>query len=154
MHIYGAGTVALILATMTPHTTEMASLTGRYKITSGGAGSVEIGPALGGSFQEVRVVFTDVPHELRYLVSTAAVRGVHPVWRFEEDPAPAVRNEGTARFEAGELIFEFPHKTDNPSQVFRERWNLAASGQLDFVLEASSEGKTLRRVGGFSAARQ
>ena len=134
--------------------TEMASLTGRYKITSGGSGTVEIGPALGGSFHEVRVVFTDVPHELRYLVATTSVSGTHPVWRFEEDPAPAVRNEGTARFEGGELIAEFPHKTDNPSQVFRERWKVAASGELTFVLEASSEGKKLRRVGGFTAARQ
>jgi hypothetical protein len=72
-----------------------------------------------------------------------------------EDPAPAIRNEGSARFEAGALIAEFPHKTDNPLQVFREHWRVvAASGQLDYVLEASSVGKSLRRVGGFTAARQ
>jgi hypothetical protein len=148
--------VALSLASATPpQPTGMASLVGLYKITSGGTGTVEIRPALGGSFHEVRVLFTDVPHELRYLVATAAVSGTHSVWRFEEDPAPAVKNEGTARFEGGELIAVFPHKADNPSQIFREHWRVAAaSGQLDYVLEASSEGKKLRRVGGFTAARQ
>src|SRR5687767_101234 len=156
MHIFGMWTTAaLILAAATsPQPREMASLSGRYKITSGGAGTVEIGPALGGSFHEVRVLFTDVPHELRYLVASEAVRGIHPVWRFEEEPSPAVRNEGTARFEGGEFIAEFPHKTDSPAYIFRERWKVAASGQLDFVLEASSEGKKLRRVGSFTAARQ
>ena len=148
--------VALTLATMTsPPPTEMASLVGLYKITSGGTGTVEIRPALGGSFHEMRVQFTDVAHELRYLVRTAAVGGIHSVWRFEEDPSPAVKNEGAARFEGGDLIAVFPHLTDNPSQVFREHWKVAAAtGQLEYVLEASSEGKKLRRVGGFTAARQ
>jgi hypothetical protein len=146
--------VAFVLAAATAQPQAITSMAGRYTITAGAVGTVEIAPALGGSFQEVRVVFTDVPHELRYLVATEEVGGSHSIWRFEGDPAPAVQKEGTARFEGGELIAEFPHTTRNPAQVFRERWKVSAAGQLEFVLEAGSVGKATRRIGSFTASRQ
>ena len=151
--IWVAAGLALVSAPA-PEARGLAALVGRYKITAGASGTVEIGPALGGSFYELRVVFTDVPHELRYLIATAEAGGARPVWRFEAEPAPAVRNEGIVRFEGNELIAEFPHKAAGSARVLRERWKVNATGELDFALETISGGAVVRRVGNFTASRQ
>jgi hypothetical protein len=147
--------VAVAALTPTPPAPEgLAALSGRYTITKGATGSVEIGSVLGGAYYEVRVVFTHGPHELRYLIAAADQAGTRPVWRFEAEPAPAVRNEGTATFVGGELVAEFAHKSDGDERVFRERWKLNWAAGLDFALETTSPGGVVRRVGSFTASRQ
>jgi hypothetical protein len=76
---------------------------------------VRIAPALGGTYAEWRVNFGSPAHELRLMVGVQKADGSYPVWRFEQEqePAPAVGQEGIARFDADELVAEFPASGSN-----------------------------------------
>jgi hypothetical protein len=92
-------------------------------------------------------------HELRMLVGPRRGDGTFPVWRFEQEPAPAVANEGTGRLEGQAFVADFPDSNGNSGKFIRERWTLAGAG-IRFDLEAAGEGSGPVRVGGFMAVRQ
>jgi hypothetical protein len=122
---------------------------GQYAV-SGIAGTVRVAGVLGGSFTEWSV--NEPPHEVRMIVGLRKDDGTFPVWRFEQDPAPNVANEGTARLEGQTLIADF-HSSSQPEKLLRERWTLGPKGSLRFDLEAA-QGGTPQRVGGFTATRE
>ena len=132
----------------------LAVFAGRYGIRDGAAGVVEIAPALGGSFLEWTVKFEEPKHELRYIVGSVDASGRCPIWRFESDPAPLVKHEGSGRFAGGELLAEFPHVNPADARILRERWTLRSEGLLEFKLETSSPSKGVLNVGSFKASRQ
>ena len=126
---------------------------GNYEIMGGLPGTVRILDALGGSYTEWAATFGRPSHEVRMLVGARNGDGTFRVWRFEQEPAPNVSNEGTARLVGQEFIADFTANTGPQGKMIRERWRLTTSG-LEFVLEASGQGEPPRRVGGFTAVRQ
>jgi hypothetical protein len=124
---------------------------GQYAV-SGIAGSVRVADALGGSYTEWAVNVGQPPHEVRMMVGPRRGDGTFPVWRFEQDPAPNVANEGSARLEDQTLIADF-YSSSQPQKLLRERWTLGSNGSLRFDLEAA-QGGAPQRVGGFTANRQ
>jgi hypothetical protein len=126
---------------------------GNYQITRGPSGTVRIMDALGGSYTEWAASFGQPSHEIRMLVGARNADGTFRAWRFEQEPAPAVSNEGTARLVGQELIADFTATTGPQGKMIRERWRLTSNG-LEFDLEASAQGEPPRRVGGFAAIRQ
>lgn len=127
---------------------------GDYRIVCGPAGTVRVADALGATYTEWSVSIGQPSHELRMLVGAANADGSFPVWRFEQEPAPAVGHEGTARLEGRDFIADFASTSSQPGRILRERWRLMPDGGLEFALEASGQGETPRRVGGFVAVRQ
>ena len=127
---------------------------GRYKIIEGAEGTVEVRPAVGGTYAELQASFDNPSHELRVIVGAARADGTFPVWRFEQKPAPKVPNDGVGRLQNGELVTDFVAAADPDHKLLRERWNLTGDTQLEFTLEAASSGGTPRRVGGFIARRK
>jgi hypothetical protein len=88
------------------------------------------------------------------LIGGRRADGTFPVWRFEQEPAPAVSNEGVARLDGTELVADFvARESDAARHMIRERWNLT-DGNLSFSLEANTQGRVPERVGGFVAVRQ
>ena len=114
---------------------------------------VRISPALGGTYAEWQIHFVEPEHELRMFLGPSNPDGDYPVWRFEQEPAPAVAHEGVARFQAGELVAEFRSPTPGVEKILRERWRLT-DGELEFSLEAGTQGAPLQRTGGFTASRE
>jgi hypothetical protein len=124
---------------------------GQYAV-SGVAGSVRVADVLGGSYTEWSVNVGQPPHEVRMMVGPRKDDGTFPVWRFEQDPAPNVANEGIARLDGQVLIADFD-SSSQPQKLLRERWTLGPKGSLRFDLEAA-QGGTPQRVGGFTATRE
>ena len=132
----------------------LPQFSGDYRIVRGSAGTVRVAEAVGGAYAEWRVSLGQPSHELRMLVAASSADGSFRVWRFEQEPAPAVGHEGIARLEGREFIADFPATTGQAGRFLRERWRLAPDGSLEFDLEASAQGEAPRRVGGFVAVRQ
>lgn len=131
----------------------LPQFSGDYRIVRGPSGSVRIAGVMGGAYSEWTVSVGQPSHEVRMLVAPPGADGRFRVWRFEQEPAPAVAHEGTARLaDNQELVAEFPG-TAGADRVLRERWRLTGDGGLTFTLEAGSQGQTIRRVGGFSAIK-
>lgn len=129
----------------------LPQFSGDYRIVEGPSGVVRVAGVMGGAYSEWNVSMGQPSHEIRMLVAPRAADGRFRVWRFEQEPAPAVAHEGTAYLaDDQELVAEFPG-TAGAGRVLRERWRLTESGGLTFSLEAGSQGEPLRRVGGFSA---
>jgi hypothetical protein len=84
---------------------------GTYQIAGGLPGTVRVSDALGGSYTEWAVTFGQPSHEPRMFVGGRNNDGTFRVWRFEQEPSPAVSNEGTARLEGQELVADFAHAT-------------------------------------------
>jgi hypothetical protein len=130
----------------------LSQFRGNYQIANGG-GTVRIADALGGSYTEFAVTLVQPAHELKMLVGAPTSNGMFQVWRFEQEPAPAVSNAGTARLEGQELIADFPHVAGPAGKLIRERWRLT-NGALEFTLEASGGNGPPVRAGGYTATRQ
>ena len=59
-----------------------------------------------------------------------------------------------ARLEGDSLVADFLAPTTDPRRhMIRERWTLS-DGQIEFALEAATEGREPQRVGGFLALPQ
>lgn len=135
-------------------TTPLSRFHGDYQIVRGPSGTIRVADALGGSYTEWRVILGQPSHEHRMFVGAQASDGSFPVWRFEQAPAPAVSTEGRGRIEGQQFVTDFAATTDDPGRMLRERWTLTPNGGLEFALEASGQGETPRRVGGFGATRR
>jgi hypothetical protein len=129
----------------------LAGFSGSYKIVDGADGVIEVRPTMGGTYTELRASFKNPEHENLVIIGKSRADGTIPVWRFEQDPAPNVSNEGSGRFQNNQLITEFLSKNDPDRKLLRETWKLRPSGQLEFTLEASTHNQLPRRVGGFVA---
>ena len=132
----------------------LPQFSGDYRIVRGAAGTIRVTAAIGGNYTEWSVHVAQPVHELRMLVGARRADGSFRVWRFEQEPAPAVEHEGTARLEGGELVADFPSTSGQRAGFLRERWRLTPDGGLEFDLEASAQGEAPQRVGGFVAVRQ
>ncbi len=148
-----AGVVVAGVSSQTPAQAPLAQFSGEYRIDSGATGRVRISPALGGTYAEWEIRFDEPEHELRMFLGLPNPDGDYPVWRFEQAPAPAVAQEGVARFQAGELVAEFTSPAPGVEKILRERWRLT-DGELEFSLEAGTQGAPPQRIGGFTASRE
>lgn len=153
--VFVVGLTAAGVTAQTPGQVPLRQFTRVYQIVSGdsGDGIVRISSALGGTYAEWQIQFEDPEHELRMLVGFPDPDGSFPVWRFEQEPAPAVAQEGVARLEETELVAEFRKRSPGTEGVLLERWRLAGA-DLEFTLEAGLQGEPPQRIGGFVAARQ
>ena len=131
----------------------LAQFRGQYRVNQGPVGTVRVADALGASYTEWTVSVGQPSHELRMLVGPRRADNTFPVWRFEQEPAPNVVQEGTGRLSGQEFVADFPSRDGEPGKFIRERWTLR-DGRLQFDLEASGEGVGPRRVGGFIAVRE
>jgi len=146
----GLATLARVQSTSGP----LPQFTGEYRVSGGDAGVIRIGEALGGTYTEWRVTLGQPQHELRMLVGARRDDGTFPVWRFEQEPAPRVPNQGVARLQGSELVAEFVAPANDAARhMIRERWKVT-SDSLVFTLEANTQGREPQRVGGFVATRQ
>jgi hypothetical protein len=92
-------------------------------------------------------------HEIRRMVGPRNADGSFPIWRFEQQPAPAVAADGVLRIDQDGMIADFQGTTSR-AFVLRERWRLVDEGTLEFALEAGPDVSSLVRVGGFTAVRR
>jgi hypothetical protein len=145
----------LVVATLAPQGQErpgpLPQFRGQYQLP-GRVGTVRVADTLGGSYTEWAVSIGQPSHEVRMIVGPRKADGTFPAWRFEQDPAPNVANEGTARLEGPTLVADF-YAAGEPQKMLRERWTLGPDGSLRFDLEAA-QGGSPQRVGGFMANRQ
>jgi hypothetical protein len=126
---------------------------GTFRISNGPTGTLRIADALGNSYAEWTLRIGEPSHELRMLVGARRADGTFPVWRFEQEPAPTVAQDGIGRLEGQAFVAEFRTANGNPGKLIRERWTrIGASVRFD--LEAEGEGSGPVRVGGFTAVRQ
>ena len=115
-------------------------------------GTVVVAPLLGSEYAGWTVHFDEPDHEIRMIVGPRKTDGTFAVWRFEQTPAPKVRNDGTGYLEADAFIAEFAFETGNPPAFLRERWMLQGD-RVEFALETRAGTTLPRRVGGFIAER-
>jgi hypothetical protein len=115
-------------------------------------GTVVVAPLLGSEYAEWKVHFDEPDHEIRVIVGPRKADGTFAVWRFEQTPAPRVRNDGTGYLEADAFVAEFAFLTGN-SAFLRERWILRGD-RVEFALEMRAGGTASpTRIGGFIAER-
>jgi hypothetical protein len=131
----------------------LPAFNGRYKITQGATGVVEVRAAVTGDYSQLHASFTNPPHDLLVIVGKPKADGTLPVWRFEQEPAPNIPNNGMGRLQNGELVADFMSADDPGQKLIRERWKFINRGELEFALEASSDGAAPHRVGGYTAKR-
>ena len=116
-------------------------------------GTVVVAPLIGSEYAEWSVHFDEPDHEIRMIVGPRQTDGTFPVWRFEQTPAPTVRNDGTGYLDAGAFVAEFAFVSDKSSAFLRERWMLRQD-RLEFALETRAAGSTSpTRIGAFIAER-
>jgi hypothetical protein len=118
-------------------------------------GNVRVQPAVGGEYAEWNMAFDDPAHEIRRMVGPRQADGSFPIWRFEQQPAPALDHHGVLRLERNAVVAEFVSRASAPRPlVIRERWTLVGDDTLEFALEAGPSSEKLIRVGRFTAVRE
>jgi hypothetical protein len=133
----------------------MRALTDRMRRSlASSLGTVQVRPAVGGEYVEWNIAMDEPAHEIRRMLGPRNVDGSFPIWRFEQQPAPAVAVDGVVRIDHDEMIADFQGTTPARAFVLRERWRLVDDGTLEFALEAGPDPGSLARVGGFTAVRQ